>query len=542
MFGLTNSGLRPEHYQSDPTEDEASPPVGTLPLPDNRTPVAQDIHLSDGGHFENLALYELVRRHCRYIIVSDCGADPEVTFDDFGNAVRRIREDFGVEIEIDLSPLQPNDSRHSKQHAVVGTISYDPRGARKDNGILLYFKPALTGDEPCDIAQYRTRNEDFPHESTGDQFYDEAQWESYRRLGEHATRSALRFVERMSEDDARSADAVFSGARWEWYQSSSRRAEKILELTGRLSVLEQQLRQEAPSSFVREMYPELGFFGDEKDASKAQPTESSPKEITRTLHFLTQMIQLMEDVWFGSELEDHWNDPNNLGWMNTFQRWAYTPSFRLWWPILKPMYGRKFRRFMEERLNLADKDYPKTRVKVVELPEGEPPQKGVAQVYWRRVYGTEMPEEEMPKKGYAFNLTLTDQKDASDSPFQVQAGLAFLDLLARPTDLLPTARWNVEDLFVPPSLWGAGLGELFLKALLDKLQKEGFSRCEVTVEKPKERKKGDDAVEVAVPWNKRTDMASRQQLNDLLAFYQRAGFSLAGDNVLVRDLRGPSQA
>ena len=72
------------------------------------------------------------------------------------------------------------------------------------------------------------------------------------------------------------------------------------------------------------------------------------------------MIQLMEDVWFGSDLEEHWNDPNNLGWMNTFQRWAYTPSFRLWWPILKPMHGRKFRRFMEERLNLADEDYPKT--------------------------------------------------------------------------------------------------------------------------------------------------------------------------------------
>ncbi len=55
-------------------------------------------------------LYELVRRHCRYIIVSDCGADPQVAFDDFGNAARRIREDFGIEIDIDLSPLRPNPS------------------------------------------------------------------------------------------------------------------------------------------------------------------------------------------------------------------------------------------------------------------------------------------------------------------------------------------------------------------------------------------------------------------------------------------------
>lgn len=104
-----------------------APPAATGP----RRPVAKYVHLSDGAHFENLALYELVRRHCRYIIVSDCGADAEVAFDDFGNAVRRIREDFGVEIDIDLSPLKPDAARISKQHVAVGTISYDPRGMER---------------------------------------------------------------------------------------------------------------------------------------------------------------------------------------------------------------------------------------------------------------------------------------------------------------------------------------------------------------------------------------------------------------------------
>ena len=222
MFGQTSCGLRPP---PDHTPGEAGTSRGTLPPPDNRIPVAENIHLSDGAHFENLGLYELVRRHCRYIIVSDCGTDPEVTFDDFGNAVRRIREDFGVEIEIDLSPLKPDAAGLSKQHLAVGTISYDPRGDRKDSAILLYFKPALTGDEPCDISQYRTRNLAFPHESTGDQFYDEAQWESYRRLGEHAMWSALRFVERERKKDTLSAEAIFSGARWEWYQSPAARRE-----------------------------------------------------------------------------------------------------------------------------------------------------------------------------------------------------------------------------------------------------------------------------------------------------------------------------
>jgi GNAT superfamily N-acetyltransferase len=519
MFGATNSGLRPPRS------------------PKPRRPVAKYVHLSDGGHFEDLGLYELVRRHCRYIIVSDCGADPEVAFDDFGNAVRRIREDFGVEIDIDLLPLKPNAARLSKQHVAVGSISYDPRGDQKDTGILIYLKPTLTGDEPCDITQYRTRNKDFPHESTGDQFYDEAQWESYRRLGEHGARSALRFVERERRSGDLSADAIFDGARWEWYQSPERRDEKILELTGRLTVLEKELRRDAPTDFIREMYPELGTFGkknnqdkvdqDKVDQSKTDQSKTpvvppTPEEMGKTLHFLIQMIQLMEDVWFASYLETHWNDPNNLGWMNTFQRWAYTPSFRLWWPILKPMYGRKFRRFMEERLSLADEDYPPTTATVTN--QGKNPPDGVAQIYWKRMHEQD-PEHGTGKTVYSYDLKLTQQSEEGQAiPHYVQAGLAFLDLSDK-----TLARWNVEDFFVPPSLWGAGLGAKFLNELLAILKKEGVKRCEVAVEAPKE---SDGAVE----WLKRTDMASRQQLNDLLAFYQRANFTLDANNRLVRDL------
>ncbi len=518
MFGMTYSGLYP------PGADG------------KRKPVAKYVHLSDGGHFENLALYELVRRHCRYIIVSDCGADPQVAFDDFGNAVRRIREDFGVEIDIDLSPLKPNPARLSKQHVAVGIITYDPRGDRKDTAVLLYFKPTLTGDEPSDIAQYRTRNQDFPHESTGDQFYDEAQWESYRRLGEHATRSALRFVERERSPEKVSADTVFNVARWEWYQSQDRGEEKILELTGRLTALEQQLQTEAPPIFLREMYPELGTFDQTQPPQPTQlwrlwrpPQPSTAETAERTskiLHLLIQMIQLMEDAWISASLETHWNDPNLLGWMNTFQRWAYTPSFRLWWPILKPMYGRKFRRFMEERLSLADEDYPPTAPKVINRGDQIPI--GVAETYWKRM----QPQKPRPKHTvYSFELELTDQREkASGGAKQtVQAGLAFVDKVTVPE----TACWNTEDFFVPPSLWGAGLGAKFLDELLEVLRLEKITRCEVTVQPPP------DEVDAPIPWTKRTDLATRQQLNDLLAFYSRAHFTLAkdkDDKKLVRDL------
>ena len=504
MFGLTNSGLRP-------------------PPPDSpRHPVAEYVHLSDGGHFENLALYELVRRHCRYIIVSDCGADPQVTFDDFGNALRRIREDFGVEIEIDLSPLKPNADRFSKQHVAVGTISYD----KKDTGVLLYFKPTLNGDEPGDIAQYRTRNEDFPHESTGDQFYDEAQWESYRRLGEHAAHSALRFIERERRSSHLSADEIFNGARWEWYQSHPQLQEKFVEFTGRFTALVTELREKAPKKFVREIFPELEKIA--PDSSLDTPMDS--EEMTSVLHFLLQIIQLMEDVWVGCHFETHWNDPNNLGWMNAFQRWAYTPSFRLWWPILKPLYGSKFRRFMEERLSLADEDYPPTLATVKNRKNTLP--HGVAQIYWKRMYKTN-PAGDAGRTVYSFDLKLTLQRPkGADIKHQVQAGLAFLDLSRRPSDLpqRQTAHLTNEEFFVPPSLWGAGLGAKFLWELLIELKKEGFSRCEITVKPP------EIGYKAGREWLKRTDLASRQQRNDLFAFYQRAGFNLDAADRLVRDL------
>jgi GNAT superfamily N-acetyltransferase len=495
MFGLTKSGLRP-------------------PPPDNpRRPVAQYVHLSDGAHFENLALYELVRRHCRYIIVSDCGADPQVAFDDFGNAVRRIREDFGVEIDIDLSPLTPNAARLSKQHVAVGTISYDPRGDQKDNAILVYFKPALTGDEPCDITQYRTRNEDFPHESTGDQFYDEAQWESYRRLGEHAARSALRYVERDRNSDRLSPEAIFNGARFEWYQSPERRNERILELTGRLTALEQQLRQDGPRKLVREMYPELQTMDQEETPVALMTTE----EMCATLHFLIQIMQLMEDVWLGCQLDTHFTDPNNLGWMNTFQRWAYTPSFRLWWPLLKSMYGSKFRRFMEERLDLADEDYPETKGAVTLHSPGAMPQ-GLAQTYWARM------KEKVPagiKQVFTYDLGLTLQSEPLQT-CSVQGGLAFVGLLPGPPATPRIAVWRDNEFFVPPGLWGSGIGAAFLRSLLLKLESIGVITCAVSL-----------------AGQKRTDLASRQQRSDLIAFYKREGFKLDDKDRhrLVRELK-----
>jgi hypothetical protein len=144
------------------------------------------VYLSDGGHFENLGLYEMVLRRCHCILVSDAGCDEKIEFQDLGNAIRKIRIDLGIDITIKLDRLRPvGDNGRCGGHYAVGTIHYARVDSGMSDGILIYLKPSLTGNEPVDVLEYAAHHRQFPHEPTTDQFFDEAQFESYRRLGEH---------------------------------------------------------------------------------------------------------------------------------------------------------------------------------------------------------------------------------------------------------------------------------------------------------------------------------------------------------------------
>ncbi len=145
---------------------------------------ADFVNVSDGGHFENLGIYELVRRRCRLIVACDAGCDPEpFAFEDLGNAVRKCRIDFDAEIRIDLAPLRA-DYPQRRRHAVA-RIAY----ADGSSGVLVYLKPLMNGSEPADLQHYHAAHPEFPQQSTADQWFDESQFESYRRLGELSAES-----------------------------------------------------------------------------------------------------------------------------------------------------------------------------------------------------------------------------------------------------------------------------------------------------------------------------------------------------------------
>ncbi len=133
------------------------------------------VNLSDGGHFENLGLYEMVRRRCRFIVVCDAGCDPSCAFEDLGNAIRKIRIDLGIPIDFDgpASQVFPKRARTRRRRrrpllrrsGRSATTDVDGPGAKP--GTLIYIKPAICAPEPYDVYNYAKSSAEFPHESDG---------------------------------------------------------------------------------------------------------------------------------------------------------------------------------------------------------------------------------------------------------------------------------------------------------------------------------------------------------------------------------------
>lgn len=149
------------------------------------------VSLSDGGHFENLGLYEMVRRRCRYIIVSDAGADPDFTYADLGECLRKIQIDFGIPVRFhDLQAMKPRPAGTTTvltdvPYHAMGSIDYGAAdGHDAKPGILLYVKASYHNcNESAGVKAYANGHPTFPHETTIDQWFSESQFESYRSLG-----------------------------------------------------------------------------------------------------------------------------------------------------------------------------------------------------------------------------------------------------------------------------------------------------------------------------------------------------------------------
>lgn len=146
------------------------------------------LNISDGGHIENLGIYELLRRRCKFIIAVDGEADLDRSFGGLVTLAQLAKIDLGVTIELNLADLRMDRDGHSRAHFGLSRIDY-PEG---HFGLLLYIKTSLTGNESEFLKKYRADHPDFPHQSTAQQLFSETQFEAYRALGEHVAEDLFR--------------------------------------------------------------------------------------------------------------------------------------------------------------------------------------------------------------------------------------------------------------------------------------------------------------------------------------------------------------
>jgi hypothetical protein len=146
------------------------------------------VNISDGGHTgDNVGIYPLLQRRCKVIIACDAEKDTTLTFGSFTEALRHAYVDMGIDVDIDLTAIRRNEKTgYSQSHSAVGRIRYPDRPDQES--FLIYLKSSLTGDEPEPVLNYKSDCPAFPHETTADQFFDDAQFESYRALGVHIAR------------------------------------------------------------------------------------------------------------------------------------------------------------------------------------------------------------------------------------------------------------------------------------------------------------------------------------------------------------------
>ena len=460
-------------------------------------------NLADGNFIENLGIYQLLKRKCKYIIAVDVGADPDMKFKDLGNVLRKVRIDLGVQINLDVEMLRKEaETNLSKWHCVASTIHY----SKKEKGILLYIKSSLTGDEPEDLFHYQKQNPTFPHETTADQFFDEAQFESYRQLGYHVGQKVFEefnIVENeLVTNDMLSENFGKLLSKWrppvpDLSKSFLRNAEKYMEL--------EKLLKESPAlaQYDLQNYPELEGLVDavekleeaKKDTLQAEDkverladeqesvgikhkgegldknvAEGYKHGLRQSIHLCNMQITLMENVWMALDLDRYYNYPDNRGWMNLFRRWARSEIFRMVWSINKGLYGRNFKEFAETHLNLPkSSEYKFNRE---EEPLGDNVTNEFTDILkrnqkekdekWKEKYGKWIEILKDPKKENGEIWTIKNDKvGGKGNPFVM--GIALLTKKEEGTVML-------EFIVVRDFLQRMGLGKLLFDEILKDLK------------------------------------------------------------------------
>jgi hypothetical protein len=259
-----------------------------------------------------------------------------------------VEVDFGTRILIDVESIRPDPgAAWSANRCAVGRIRYDP-GDPASDGVLIYLKASMTGHEGSAILQYKSAHPAFPHEPTGNQFYGEDQFESYRHLGREIAERT--FAPVATPPEYEKAIAIAADSEWlrigdqllRYFAPPLTGVGRFTEHGDNLMRLWQQL----------DAHPELRLFSEavENELNVPWPERTSFRS---AFLICSQMLQLMENVYLDLDLENTWQHPDNRGWRNTFERWWESPAMRKTWELNRSTYGLRFQYFCDRHLRRA---------------------------------------------------------------------------------------------------------------------------------------------------------------------------------------------
>jgi len=311
------------------------------------------VYLSDGGHFDNMGLYELVRRHCPYIVICDSEDDGDLKFSGIGMAIRKCRIDFGAEIDLDLRPLEhANDSEYSTAHCVVGTVRYPDN---PDNpGTVVYIKSSLTGDEPADVLNYKKEHSCFPHDSTTNQWFTESQFESYRRLGHHVAFSVFEPAGPspvIDCDEKRQRPVCictgldhrkkfFDDLHFTWWAATPEMKRFTAAHTDRYEALLSKARTDGKLP---------GFYNMMANGDGNWKKDHTQDQIEYAVEFSSELIEFIWMVYnqLNMVLPERRDHPYSKGWSRIFKQWAQIDVVQDAWKRVRGTYSRSFQRYAE---------------------------------------------------------------------------------------------------------------------------------------------------------------------------------------------------
>jgi hypothetical protein len=341
------------------------------------------VNLSDGGHFENMGLYELVRRRCKFILVCDAESDSDMTFGGMGMAITKCRADFGAEIDLDLRPLRIDPATgYSKAHCVVGTIQYPPpwasatgaaskrtaceclEAAEKDlfTGIIVYMKSSLVGDEPADLLAYQLKSPTFPQDSTANQWFTESMFEAYRRLGHHVAMTTMKpaLPPLQTGINARNQIAkLFERMYALWYP---RTPEMDKYLADHIKQYESLLTEMRQSKELANLEAALNDPRTDEELHLAglgiipwaAPADLAPGAAIFATQFANVLFDFMYTVYTDLQLAfpDNRVSPHAEWWICLFRRWCRVNLMQESWKTHIPTLPTEFRLFARRELGL----------------------------------------------------------------------------------------------------------------------------------------------------------------------------------------------